>query len=417
MPDDQILLSIVVPTRNRARYASSMIESVLQLKGDDFELVVSDSSEDDCLADWVGSRPNDPRLIYKRIDGLVSMTGNLNNSLEMAKGEFVCWIGDDDTVLPSILDGCRWSRQQNLDALTPGTPIRYCWPDLVHRYWGKRQAGRVYADPWEGRVWEGDPKREASDCMRRAAQGMAYLPKLYHGIVRRSFLEELKRETGAYCFSICPDMYMAMALAPKVTRQACTDAPLTIPGCSGASNSGRTAKRQNKGDLKNDPHMVGYLDEVWPEGLPEFFSLETVWAQGALDAVRRVGWWEMLSSFDFPYLYALCLAGHFDYFREIRKAVSLGALARRKSEAFLWPSVALQVARVFGNRFWYYAWRLSRPTPRGHSQEYAGHPDIRSASEFVSSIFGEKISWRPARSISKFPARPGIQRFREKEAR
>lgn len=395
MPERHIVLSIVVPTRNRARYATSMIESILDLKRDDFELVISDNSDDDNLAAWVARRPNDPRLIYKRVVGLLSITENHNLALGMARGEFVCLIGDDDTVLSTILDACRWLHQQELDALTPATPIRYCWPDMAHRYWGKRQAGKVYVDPWKGRVWEGNPKREAFACMRRAGQGTAWLPKLYHGIVRRSLLEELKAETGAYCYGVSPDVYMAMALAPKVNRQACTDLPLTIPGSSGGSNSGRAAKGQHKGDLKKDPHMVGFRDEIWPEGNPEFFSVETVWAQAALEAVRRAGWKQMSCAFNFPYLYAICMTKHMDYFAEIRKAVSVEAMARGKSKRLLWFSIAIQIVRVFGVRFWYYAKRILRPTPRGYSQEYGQYPDIRSASEFGSSIFREIGLWKP----------------------
>ncbi|MBZ5699349.1 MAG: glycosyltransferase family 2 protein [Acidobacteriia bacterium] len=396
MAEQQILLSIVVPTRNRARYAISMIESILDLKGDVFELVVSDNSDDNTLADWVTHQCNDPRLIYKRVTGALSMTENHNHAFGMASGEFVCLIGDDDTVLPTILDGCRCAHQQKLDALTPGTTIRYCWPDLVHRYWGKRQAGKIYADRWEGQVWVGNPKREAFACMRRAGQGTAWLPKLYHGIVRRSLLEELKAETGAYCFGVSPDVYMAMALARKVIRQACTDTPLTIPGSSGGSNSGRAAKREHKGDLKKDPHMVAFRDEIWPEGNPEFFSIETVWAQAALEAVRRANWEEMLSVFNFPYLYAICFLRHSDYFHEIRRAISVGALTRGRSRGLIWLSIAMQIARAFGATSWYYIRRSIRPTPRGYSQEYGTYPDIRSASEFVSTILGEKASWKSA---------------------
>jgi glycosyltransferase involved in cell wall biosynthesis len=394
MTEHQILLSIVVPTRNRGRYAISMIESILALKGDDFELVVSDTSDDDILAGWVSHQSNDPRLIYEHVTGFISMTENLNRVIGLARGEFVCAIGDDDTVLPPILDGCRWAHQQKLDALTPGTPIRYCWPDIEHRYWGKRQAGMVYADPWEGRVWQGNPKREAFACMHRAGQGAAWLPKFYHGIVRRSLLEELRAETGAYCFGVSFDVYMAMALARKVTRQACTDVPFTIPGISGGSNSGLAARGQRKEDLKKDPDKVAFRDEILTEGNPDFYSVETVWAQAALEAVRRARWEEMLSVFNFPYLYALCLIRHMDYFDEIRKAVSIEALAQGKSGGLFWISVAMQIAKVLGARFWYYAKRIIRPTPRGYSQEYGQYPDIRSASEFVSGIFGERGSWK-----------------------
>ena len=391
----QPLLSIIVPTRNRARYAISMIESILELEGDDFELVVSDNSDDRVVSEWVAQRSRDPRLVYERVTGVLSMTANHNHAFAMARGEFVCLIGDDDTVLASLLAGCRWAHQQKLDALTPDTPIRYCWPDLVHWYWGNRQGGKLYADKWEGRVWDGDPRREAFACMRRGGHGTGWLPKVYHGIVRRALLEDLKSETGAYCFGVSPDVYMAMALARKVKRQACTDMPLTIPGSSGGSNSGRAAKKQHHGDLRNDPHMAAFGDVIWIDGNPKFFSIETVWAQAALEAVRRANWEEMQAAFDFAYLYALCLVRHAEYLHEIASAVSERASTPGISKMSLWLSIALRMFRILAVKGWYYAKRIMRPTPRGYSREYSGYQDIRSASEFVSSAFRERASWNP----------------------
>lgn len=374
-----------------------MIDSVLRLQADDFELIISDNSDDDTLANWVAHFPRDPRLRYGRVTDLLSMTENHNQAFAMARGEFVCLIGDDDTVLPNIFDACRWARRQKLDALTPDTPIRYCWPDMRHRYWGSRQAGNLYVDSWEGCIWAGNPRKQARECMRRAGQGTAWLPKLYHGIVRRSLLEELRVETGAYCFSVSPDVYMALALAQKVKRQACTDAPLTIPGTSGESNSGRAAKRQHKGDLRRDPHMARFSGELWPNGNPEFFSVETVWAQAALQAATRLNWVEMLSSFNFPYLYALCLARHPGYWDAICRAVLAEAAGQGKSTIRLWGSVTTQIAKILGARSRYYIKRLIRPTPSGYSRAYGPYPDVRLASEFASTIVERKgPSWSGA---------------------
>jgi glycosyltransferase involved in cell wall biosynthesis len=388
--DSPVLLSIIVPTRNRGRYAASMIESILRLEEEDFELVISDNSEEDLLANWVDRLPRDRRLIYRPVPGLLSMTENHNRAFAIATGEFVCLIGDDDTVLPNIFDACRYARRHQLDAFTPDTPVRYCWPDMTHRYWGSRQAGNLYVDSWKGNLWEGNPQREAQKCMRRAGQGTGWLPKLYHGIVRRSLLEALRMETGAYCFSVSPDVYMGVALARKVTRQTCTDTPFTIPGSSGNSNSGRAAMRQHIGNLKSDPHMVRFKGEVWPDGVPEFFSVETVWAQAALEAVTRLKWEEMLSAFDFSYLYALCFSRHPGYREEIRKAISIHAKAAGNSVTSLWFSAWMHSIKYFGAKSVYYIKRLARPTPGGYSREYGPYPDVRSAAEFAYTLISKE---------------------------
>lgn len=106
------LLSIIVPTRNRAQYAVPMIRSILAMEGDEFELVISDNSDDDCLESWVAKQKFDSRFRFERVTDPLSMTENHNRAFSRASGDYICLIGDDDTVLPSVLEASRWAKKQ-----------------------------------------------------------------------------------------------------------------------------------------------------------------------------------------------------------------------------------------------------------------------------------------------------------------
>lgn len=395
---DGPLLSIVVPTRNRAQYAIPMIRSVLEVRTAELELLIGDNSDDDTLDRWIIQQASDPRLRYERITEPLSMTENHNRAFSRARGEYVCLIGDDDTILPSAIAITRWARENDVDAVTPETPLRYCWPDLRSRYWGAGQAGRLFMDPWRVRAWKGDPAAEAVACLARAGQGAGWLPKTYHGIIRRRCLEELRAVTGSYCYGVSPDIYLALAASSLVSRQVCTTMPLTIPGASGLSNSGRAALRRHKGDLRSDPHMSRFASMDWPPMVPRFFSVETVWAQAALEATRRAS---LGNSFNFPRLYALCLLNHLDYRHEIFR--SIAAFAASSSRRSTWARVVHEGARELGRKSSYYSRRLTRPTPRGFSRELGIFADISDAKRFAVRECHSSLMWMDRTSWDDLP--------------
>jgi glycosyltransferase involved in cell wall biosynthesis len=96
-------VTIVIPTYDRAAtYLPAAIESVLGQEGTDVELVViDDASTDrtpDLLTEYAGRHPD--RLRWERLDDNVGQIRALNRGFELASGELVGQIGDDDVLLP-----------------------------------------------------------------------------------------------------------------------------------------------------------------------------------------------------------------------------------------------------------------------------------------------------------------------------
>lgn len=97
------LLSVVIPTRNRAQLVCEAIESALsQREGRVEVLVVDDGSIDDTagvLAERFGSRIQLLRHSERRGAG-----ASRNNGLRVARGHLVAFLDDDDLWLPGKLD-------------------------------------------------------------------------------------------------------------------------------------------------------------------------------------------------------------------------------------------------------------------------------------------------------------------------
>ena len=115
------LLSIAMPTRNRARLFERALGSVIAaatVVADDVEVTVSDGSDDDntgqvverLLAGWPGGY----QYVHNR--PMLPLVANMNRAAELARGEWVMQLDDDDYLLPgagtAMLDAIRsrWPR-------------------------------------------------------------------------------------------------------------------------------------------------------------------------------------------------------------------------------------------------------------------------------------------------------------------
>jgi len=96
-------ISVCIPTYNRADYLELCLSSILSQTFSDFEVIVSDNCSSDATSDVVQGC-NDSRVRYSRNDRNVGVTLNRNRCLELAQGEYVCILGDDDLYAPSFLE-------------------------------------------------------------------------------------------------------------------------------------------------------------------------------------------------------------------------------------------------------------------------------------------------------------------------
>ena len=308
------LLSIVIPTRNRIKYVTHAINSILSIQSSELELVIQDSSDSRNLGLWLQENISDGRLLFNYSEPPMSMTDNFNSAIRLAGGEYVCMIGDDDGVNPEIVTATRWASKNGLDALVPHHGgASYRWPDFQSRYYGSGQAGKLFINAFSGAKSYPNTDVEMQRCVQSAGQSKFDLPIVYLGIIRRQCMIEVSKKAGAYFKGISPDIFGALAVANYARRVCVIDYPLVLPGSSGGSSSGRSAMGKHKGPLKDDPHMQAFKDLSWPVLVPEFFSVQTVWAEGAVEALQAMGRTDLLSQFNVARLHALCVVLHPDY--------------------------------------------------------------------------------------------------------
>lgn len=365
------LLSVVIPTHNRARYAIHAIRSLLSLdaSAEILEIVVHDTSTNAELRDWVGNPSNaDARLRYMHSTDSLDLTQNHNRALAMASGRYVCLIGDDDTILPGMLALALFAEARGIECVAPRVVANYAWPDFVSRTFGSAHAGRLYFSKSYGGLENKLTGPALSASLKRAAQGTEGLPKLYHGLVRSDVIEAIRSKTGDYVHGASPDVSAAIAIAASIENFVELDFPVTLPGASGGSNTGASAMGKHKGDLHTTRQTARYAS-TWSALIPAFYSVETVWAHAACVTLQLLKN-SALDQFNYPELYAQCLLRHrtdashtIDSMKHYEDAHSLSALS-------LGLKCALSATGIVSREVARLAVRALTPTAAGNRRHF-----------------------------------------------
>ena len=299
------LLSILIATKNRIPFCISAIKSILSFSELDFELIIQDNSDSNELSCYIANNIKDKRLIYNYTPPPYSSIDNFNAVMSLAKGEYVCLIGDDDGINPEIFDVVRWAKINKIDSIYPKVYASYIWPNTLSQY----QSGHLSINKFTSHVFSINPKNKLHLLLKNGIVNYMdfQLPKVYHGIVKRDCFEEIFSLTGHYFGGLSPDIYSAVALASIVKKHYIIDYPLTISGVCNASTTIDNIKGAHAGKLEKAPHFRDRNEYVWDENIPRFYSVQTIWAESAIKAIKELNIEIDLRDFNLPKMVAMSL--------------------------------------------------------------------------------------------------------------
>ncbi|MFN3697840.1 MAG: glycosyltransferase family 2 protein [Pseudobdellovibrio sp.] len=366
--NSEILLSIIIPTHNRSQYAISCIKSILLYTHGSYEIIVHDTSTTDELMNYAASVADD-RLNYIRCYEHLSMTDNHNRAFTYSKGEYLILIGDDDTINPKIMDLCQYAVKNNIEALSQNICSNYVWPDFKSKRMGSRHAARLYFNrSITAQIQKIDCNQALTKTLEHSCQGADFLPKIYHGLVKKSVYDKIIADHGVFFFGTSPDISGALVVAEYIKNYYEIDYPLSIPGASGGSNTGRAALNKHKGTLEEDSHTKRFKHINWNPLIPKFVSPETIWTQASIETFEHINK-TRIEQFNWYRLYAYCLINHRDYLKETTYSLSIFF----KNKGFISKlSLAYEIIKVSFEKFFRLVKRLSLPTAAGY-RKYIDH--------------------------------------------
>jgi glycosyltransferase domain-containing protein len=169
------LLSVGLPTYNRAASLKRAIDSVLAQDYSNFELIVSDNgSSDDTQSLCDGYSKQDPRVRYIRQSANQGAGFNFMEVLNRSKGPFFMWLGDDDWMGPGYLTSCERFLADNPDYVLVSGRGRFLDGDRI----AHEERIIVLEDP--------DPARRVLAYFKEIE-----LNTLFYGVMRRELLSRV----------------------------------------------------------------------------------------------------------------------------------------------------------------------------------------------------------------------------------
>ena len=301
-----ILISFIVPTRNRQDCVSSLFntfEYFVKNICQNFEVIVMNNSDFDDISKEIDHVNFNIKYFYS--DKLLSVVENFNSGLRHSTGKYICFIGDDDLISERIFELVEILESHSIDAAIVSRAAKsiYFWPGVMDTRWGD-VGGNLYFDDYSGEIKFLGSAQSVRAAELHLGDGPRDLPRAYSGIVSRRAIDLVIERHGELFGGTSPDIYSSRLLADVIERYISIDLPILVAGASKKSTSAARSERTDVGGLRENDHLGRFQSLKWEPAIPEFYAPFTVWAQSYLEASHslggRVGRWA------FAYLYAKC---------------------------------------------------------------------------------------------------------------
>ncbi len=286
--ESSILISIVIPTKNRYNTLIPVIQSILNSTNfPNFEIVIQDNSEDNSSFLTFLDNNYDNKIKYYYNENPIPISDNTELAVHNSKGEYLIFIGDDDFVSPNIFDVTLNLKEQNISCLI--YECGYYWWDTV-----SFSSEDYYHKP--NNLWipknismdliKMDTKIELNKALAKGAVSYYSLPRFYHGIVTRKVLDQIKENTGQYLVGSCPDISLAVSLSYVIDDYYYMRYPISIFGASKNSGGGWTASKSHFGKIEDMKFLRPDIVDKWDDNVPRIWSQKTIYPQTTYEVIK-----------------------------------------------------------------------------------------------------------------------------------
>lgn len=178
-----VLVSIGLPVFNAGAGIADVVRSVLDLKHERIELVISDNASTDETEEVCRELArSDRRIAYHRQPENVGLLNNFISVADLARGEFFRWIGDDDRMEPAYATRCLEVFADDPRLILVTTQIAY-----------QRDDGGVDSAAYEAtKLGSDDPIERLTEMLRLLNESHLLIDPLY-GLFRRDVVTSLPR--------------------------------------------------------------------------------------------------------------------------------------------------------------------------------------------------------------------------------
>lgn len=349
------LLSIVVPTKDRYKYLKQLISFIDGFNINEIELVIQDNTfENSEILEFL-NRSERMYLKYFHTEEQLPIYLNVDLAINHSRGEYVCVIGDDDGVLPNIIDCVKWMKKKNIDALRPAITI-YNWPDFWNS--GKEDfSGALFYNDFSLKAKEIDVIESLKKLANSGFGHIYTIPKVYQGIVKRKCLDEIYKIGGSFSPGSSPDMATAVALSFVVKKFVTINIPVILVGQSQNVGGGERKLKGGVKDINDLPFLPKFAKENWDDKIPKVWCSQTVWPESAVKAIQY-----MNRESDIKINYEIILA---KFIRSHHSETKLALQLSNNRTKLFYYLIYLKIERVFLALRWRVIYMFTGEKPVG----------------------------------------------------
>mgnify|MGYP001424786108 CR=1 FL=1 len=279
------ILSIVIPTKDRYEYLRETIKTLVDMDRNDIEIVIQDNTyENNDILEYINNLGKD-NLKYYHVKEPLPVSDNCDLAVGHASGDYICFIGDDDSVAKEIIDVAYLMKKYSIDACNC-LMAQYHWSDVKFKYLKKPY---LSFSRKKVKVKRLDTNKTLIKYLRNGMQEIRFLPRAYHGIISKGILDKIKMTTGYYFPGPSPDMANAVAASSLIQSHYFFRMPLIVSGSSYKSTAGMGLRGKHKGSLSSVKHLPKNIDETWDKRIPKIWLAHTIWPESAIKALNAMG--------------------------------------------------------------------------------------------------------------------------------
>lgn len=302
-----MLLSIVIPTKDRYPCLMETVKALSNMNLPDTEIIIQDNTEDN--HDIVKFLRNNTlnRVKYFHTKEPISVNHNADLAITNSLGEYVIFIGDDDAVTTEVIHIIQFMKKSGIDACY-SPYARYNWKELVSSA-RLRNSVEINNECANGDVFIFDASKRLNELMKTTIFDMR-IPKVYQGIVSRRVLDMIYYKTHSFFPGPSPDLANAVGVCLLSSKVVQVNSPIIIAGFSKKSASGLGAVNKHVNKIENVPWLDDDVKEKWDIRNPPIWTGQTIWAESLIKALERLGYGKMVRKFNFIRFYSTFIVSH-----------------------------------------------------------------------------------------------------------
>ena len=325
------------------------VKSILLDIDNDCEIVIQDNSSDNSLGNQM-SNLRDYRIKYFHTSTPLSFIDNFEEGLNNTKGKFFCLLGDDDCTTKDILEVVNWMDSNSIESVSSNRVTNFIWPndDITQ--------GLLTIPLYNGQKRLVDTNANLKSFLKNGLVNYQIfdLPRAYHGIILKSKMDEIKSIAGRYFGGLTPDIYSTIALSCVIKSHYIINFPFSIAGACPESATAKAPLGGHAGRIEDAPHLKNRGDYLWEKKVPKYYSVDTIWAETSIKAIKDLKLDTLLSNINYYKLYVYSYFHNRKFIKEIALDETLKMRRKLNTAKFIFFfNIMLALLGVFIRRVRY----------------------------------------------------------------